>query len=241
MLITSSEVHVWRADLDRPSTEIEQFIQVLAPDERQRSERFRFEKDRKKFIVARGLLRTILSRYLSHYLSYGEVTSPAQVVFSYGNQGKPAIANPYPAGELCFNISHSHSMALYAIALNHQVGIDLEYIRPIDAIALAQRFFLLSEIDVMRSLPETDQHSAFFKFWTQKEAYLKATGDGLGRLESVEVALTEPMGLVSVDGNPQIAAQWFVQEIVVNPACPTDYAAALVIQGTPPNLHYFSI
>jgi 4'-phosphopantetheinyl transferase len=237
MLITSSEVHVWRAELDRPSTDIKQFVQILAPEEQQRAERFRFEKDRKKFVVARGLLRTILARYLSRY----GVTSPDQVVFSYSNKGKPAIANAYPAGELCFNVSHSHQMALYAIALNRQVGIDLEYIRSIDAVALAQRFFLPSEAAMIQSLIGADQHQAFFKVWTQKEAYLKATGDGLGRLASVEVALTEPMRLVSVDGNVQIAAQWFVQEIAVNPGCAIDYAAALVAKGTQPDIHYFSI
>lgn len=238
MLITSSEVHVWRAKLDRPSTDVEQFVRVLAVDERQRAERFRFEKDRRKFVVARGLLRTILSRYLSCY----EATSPDQVVFSYSKTGKPAIANVYLAGELCFNVSHSHDMALYAIALNRQVGIDLEYIRSIDAIALAQRFFSPSEAAVMRSLIEAEQHRAFFRGWTQKEAYLKATGDGLGKLESIEVALIEqPMRLVSVDGNVQIAAQWFVEEIAVNSGCMTDYTAALVVQGTQPKIHYFSI
>jgi 4'-phosphopantetheinyl transferase len=233
MLITSSEVHVWRAELDRPSTDIEPFLQILAADEKQRAERFRFEKDRKKFVVARGLLRTILARYLS--------VSPDQVLFSYSSKGKPAIANAYPAGELCFNVSHSHQMALYAIALNRPVGIDLEYIRSIDAVALAQRFFLPSEAAMIQSLTEADQHQAFFKVWTQKEAYLKATGDGLGGLASVEVALTEPMRLVSVDGNVQIAAQWFVQEIAVNPGCAIDYAAALVAKGTQPDIHYFSI
>jgi 4'-phosphopantetheinyl transferase len=132
-------------------------------------------------------------------------------------------------------------MALYAIALNRLVGIDLEYIRPIDAVALAQRFFLPSEAAVLRSLIGVEQHRAFFKGWTQKEAYLKATGDGLRGLSSVEVALTEPMRLVSVDGNIQIAAQWFVQEIAVNAAHNDDYAAALVVKGSQPDIHYFSI
>jgi 4'-phosphopantetheinyl transferase len=233
MLITPSEVHVWHAALDRPSTDIEQFVQILAPDEQQRSERFRFEKDRKKFVVARGLLRTILARYLS--------VSSDRVLFSYSSKGKPTIANIYPAGELYFNVSHSHQMALYAIALNRQVGIDLEYIRPIDAVALSQRFFLPSEAAMIRSLIGAEQHQAFFRGWAQKEAYLKATGDGLGGLSSVGVALTESMKLMSVDGNVQIAAQWFVQEIAVNADHYHDYAAALVVKGSQPDIHYFSI
>lgn len=233
MLITPSAVHVWCAELDRPSTEIERFAQSLSPDEQQRSQRFRFEKDREKFVIARGLLRTILARYLS--------VSPGRVLFDYSSKGKPAIANVYPAGELYFNVSHSHQMALYAIALNRPVGIDLEHIRPIDAVALSERFFLPSEAAVMRSLIGTEQHKVFFRGWTQKEAYLKATGDGLGKLASVEVALTEPMRLVSIDGNVQIAAQWFVREIAVNPGCAPDYTAALVVKGLQPDIHYFSI
>lgn len=232
MLITPSEVHVWRAEVDRPSAEIEQFFQILAPDEQQRSQRFRFEKDRKKFVIARGLLRMILARYLS--------VSSDRVLFSYSSKGKPAIANTYPMGELCFNVSHSHQMALYAIALNRPVGIDLEHIRPIEAVALSQRFFLPSEAIVIRSLIGTEQHQVFFRGWTQKEAYLKATGDGLGQLASVEVALTESMRLISIDGDVNIAAQWFVQEIAM-PDCATEYAAALVVKGAQPDLHYFSI
>ncbi len=232
MLITPSEVHVWRAEVDRPSAEIEQFVQILAPDEQQRSQRFRFEKDRKKFVIARGLLRMILARYLS--------VSSDRVLFSYSSKGKPAIANTYPMGELCFNVSHSHQMALYAIALNRPVGIDLEHIRPIEAVALSQRFFLPSEAIVIRSLIGTEQHQVFFRGWTQKEAYLKATGDGLGQLASVEVALTESMRLISIDGDVNIAAQWFVQEIAM-PDCATEYAAALVVKGAQPDLHYFSI
>lgn len=232
MLISPSEVHVWRAELDRHSTDIQQLIQVLSHDEQQRAERFRFEKDREKFVIARGLLRMILARYLS--------ASPDRVLFSYSSKGKPAIANAYPAGELCFNVSHSHQMALYAIALNRPVGIDLEYIRPIDAVALAQRFFLPSEAIVVRSLMGDEQHRVFFRGWTQKEAFLKATGDGLGKLASVEVALTASMRLISIDGDIQIAAQWFVQELAM-PGCATDYAAALVVKGSQPEVHYFSI
>jgi 4'-phosphopantetheinyl transferase len=231
MLVTSSEVHVWRAELDRSFTEIEQLFQILSSDEQQRSQRLRFEKDRKKFVMARGLLRMILARYLS--------VSADRVLFSYSSKGKPAIANDYPGGELCFNVSHSHQMALYAIALNRAVGIDLEHIRPIDAVALSQRFFLPSEATVIRSLMGAEQHQVFFRGWTQKEAYLKATGDGLGQLASVEVELTQPMRLISIGGDVTIAAQWFVQEITVPNAI--NYTAALVVKGSKPYLHYFSI
>jgi 4'-phosphopantetheinyl transferase len=229
MLITHSQAHVWQASLDRSPYAIEQLAQLLAADEQQRAARFRFDKDRRKFIVARGLLRSILARYLS--------LPPAQVQFSYRHRGKPELANGYAKGKLEFNVSHSHEMALYGIALDRPIGVDLEHVRPIEAVALSQRFFLPSEAAMIASLTGSEQHRCFFRGWTQKEAYLKATGDGLGGLESVEVAIGEPMRLVNIDGDAQSAAEWCAQEIRVN----DDYMAALVVRGMQPDVHYFSI
>jgi 4'-phosphopantetheinyl transferase len=229
MLIPPSQVHVWQASLDRPSQTVEQLAQLLATDEQQRAARFRFEKDRRKFIVARGLLRSILARYLS--------LPPEQVQFSYRQRGKPELANVYAGGKLEFNVSHSHEMALYGIALDRPIGVDLEHIRPIEAVALSQRFFSPSESATIASLTGTEQHRCFFRGWTQKEAYLKATGDGLGGLESVEVAIVEPMRLVKIDGDARSAAEWCAQEIAVN----DDYMAALVVKGMQSDIDYFSI
>jgi 4'-phosphopantetheinyl transferase len=229
MLITPSQVHIWQASLDRSEQTIAQLAQLLAVDEQQRAERFRFEKDRKKFIVARGLLRSILAQYLE--------LPPEQVQFAYGHRGKPTLVNPHAAGELWFNVSHSQDMALYAIGLNRPIGIDLEYVRAIDAAALSHRFFSPAEAALITALSGAEQYRCFFRGWTQKEAYLKATGDGLGGLESVEVSLVEPMGLVKINGDSDIAAQWSVRAIGVN----ADYIAALVVKGTQPDIHYFSI
>jgi 4'-phosphopantetheinyl transferase len=233
MLITHSQVHVWQASLDRSPYAIEQLAPLLAADEQQRAARFRFEKDRRKFIVARGLLRSILARYLD--------LPPDEIQFAYSQRGKPELANGYARGKLEFNVSHSHEMALYGIALDRPIGVDLEYVRPIDAVALSQRFFSPSEAATIASLTGADQHRCFFRGWTQKEAYLKATGDGLGGLESVEVAIVEPMGLVKIDGDRQRAAEWCAQEIRVNADCDTDYIAALVTKGMQPEIHYSSI
>jgi 4'-phosphopantetheinyl transferase len=229
MLITSSQVHVWQASLDRPTSAIEALAQLLAADEQQRAARFRFESDRRKFIVARGLLRSILARYLD--------IPPDQIQFSYGERGKPELSSAYAKGDLKFNVSHSQEQALYAIALDRSVGIDLEYIRPIDAAALSQRFFSPAEAAIIASLTGAEQHRCFFKGWTQKEAYLKATGDGLGGLESVQVSLQGSMGLIKLNGDAERAAAWTTQEITVN----ADYIAALVVRGMQPDIHYFSI
>jgi 4'-phosphopantetheinyl transferase len=226
-LVQPSEVHIYHATLDRPSSAIESLAQLLSPDEQQRADRFRFEKDHKKFIIARGLLRTLLSRYLE--------ISPEQVQFSYGLKGKPELI---PHSALSFNVSHSHQMALYAITLHHRIGIDLEQIRPIEAAPLAQRFFSPQEAAVIHSLTDADQHRAFFRGWTQKESYLKATGDGLVGLQSVEVSLEldKPMEIIKIGDDPKAASHWFVHEISI-----PDYVAALVVESTQPTIHNFSI
>lgn len=216
-MLTPSQVHIWQAHLDREMTP--EHRAMLSPDELTRADRFRFDKDRHHFIIARSLLRTILAQYLE--------IAPAQVAFDYSAKGKPFIQNQ----PLFFNVSHSHNMAVYAIALN-RVGIDIEHLRAIDAIPLAQRFFSASESQFLQSLTGESLQRTFFRGWTQKEAYLKATGDGLVGLESVEVALEPPMALIQVPDE----ALWFVQEIEI-----PDYMAALVVEGKSFEIKAFSI
>jgi 4'-phosphopantetheinyl transferase len=231
-MLQPSEVHIWHANLvsetssgqNYPSRAIDSFLPLLSADEQQKADRFRFDKDRHKFMIARGLLRTILSQYLE--------SPPDQIEFSYSAKGKPSLAADC---SLFFNVSHSHQMALYGIA-RHPIGIDLEHLRPIDAVPLAQRFFSPQEATIIQSLTKSEQHRAFFRGWTQKEAYLKATGDGLVGLESVEVALDEPMKILKINGDSETAARWFVAEIIV-----PDYVAAIAGKGTTPTLSHFSI
>ena len=168
LLASKSKVHVWRADLDRPLKEVERLAQTLSMDERQRAERFHFERDSQRFVVARGLLREILSKYLK---------IPAdRLQFDYGRYGKPTIQ----ATQVRFNLSHSHSLVLYAITRDRDLGIDLEFIRPInDAEQIAKRYFSHRENAVFQALSPSQKPAGFFHHWTRKEAYLKAVGDGL--------------------------------------------------------------
>jgi 4'-phosphopantetheinyl transferase len=122
-------------------------------------------------------------------------------------------------------------LALYAIARDRELGIDLERIRPLpDAEKIAQRFFSAREHTMICSLPTSKQHEAFFHCWTCKEAYLKATGDGLsGSLNQVDILLApgEPAKLLSVAGNEQEASRWCLQQLMPVPG----YMAALVVEG----------
>lgn len=218
-----TEVHIWRASLDQPAHRLQQLVSTLSADERRRAAQYCFAADRRRFIVGRGLLRVILSYYPR--------AAPDHVRFCYGSSGKPALAESGSESKLQFSVAHSRELALYALAYDRSIGIDLEYLRPIaDALKIANRFFSVREAAMLRSLPADQRLEAFFHCWTRKEAYLKARGDGLGRpLNQVDVSLIsgEPARLLSVHGAPQEAARWSFETLIPAP----DYVAALAVEG----------
>lgn len=225
---TNNEVHVWRLDLDLPSPVLHQLRDTLDPAEISRADRFHFEKHRSQFIAARGLLRTILGNYLN--------LEPRMLRFGYGGQGKPFLPD---ASTLRFNLSHSAGMALIAVTLNREVGIDLEHIRPEFATeTIAEQFFSTQETTTLRALSADVQPEAFFNCWTRKEAYLKARSDGLSfPLDQFSVSLIpgEPAALLSFPGEPDEIARWSV--IHLNPG--SGYVGALVVEGLELRLRTF--
>jgi 4'-phosphopantetheinyl transferase len=169
--LASDEVQCWCASLDVPPETSARLFATLAPDERTRSARFRFERDRQRFIVARGVLRELLGGYLQ--------IQPGEVRFVYNAFGKPDLG-PEFASRIEFNLSHSAGLALIAITTDANVGVDLEFIRAQpDYADIAQRFFAADEVDYLTALPRDLQAEAFFRYWTRKEACLKAWGEGL--------------------------------------------------------------
>ncbi len=220
--LSSNAVHVWCASLEQDATRIQQLARTLSEDELTRAKRFYFERDRNHFIVGRGLLRTILREYTG--------IEPNQIEFTYGTRGKPALKHPANHNRLQFNVSHSQGLILYAITCDRAIGIDLECIRPTsDVESLAKRFFSAREYAAISNLPPQQKQEAFFNAWTRKEAYLKATGEGLAQLEQVEVSLIpgEPPQLLSIQQDVQAAKQWSLQALT--PA--TGYIAAVAVEG----------
>ncbi len=223
LILAGDEVHVWRASLAQPAARVAELFAVLDAAERDRAARFRFHKDQQHFIVARGILRQLLGRYLNR--------PPAELKFSYSMYGKPALDSASPdEPTLQFNLAHSHTLALYAFTYGRQVGIDLEYARTDFASAeIAERFFSAREVAMLRALDPELQSAAFFNCWTRKEAYIKARGEGLSHpLNSFAVSLRpgEPAALLSVDDNVEELARWTLEDL--NPA--PGYAAALVVE-----------
>ncbi|MGH9901782.1 MAG: 4'-phosphopantetheinyl transferase family protein, partial [Pyrinomonadaceae bacterium] len=152
----SDEVHVWRAALDRPAALIESLWASLSADERARAARFHFRKDRDHYVVARGVLRMILARYLN--------AEPGALRFRYNSYGKPALAVGDGGQPVRFNLSHSGGLALYAFtASGRELGIDVEGVRPDFASdEVAGRFFSSREIEELRAQAPEDRADAFF-------------------------------------------------------------------------------
>ena len=201
--LTKSEIHIWCANLKLTTEEAATLSQYLAADERKRAERFKFEIHRHRFIAAKGTLRKILGKYLE--------ISPEKIKFSAGPHGKPYLDKSINQ-ELLFNSSDSQNLALYAVVLNHEIGVDVEYIREDFASKeVAQRFFSPYENQVLQGLPEAQKTTTFFACWTRKEAFIKALGKGLSYpLDQFDVSLApeESAKLRRVGDDPEEAGRW---------------------------------
>lgn len=226
--LLNKDVHVWCSFLNQSTSRIQTFAQLLSEDERTRSERFYLERDKNRFIVGRGLLRTILGSYLG--------INGSQLQFCYGEHGKPILTETSVVNPLSFNLSHSHELVLYAISHQQEIGVDVEYIRPICQVEqLAEHCFSEREKVIFHQLHPSQKLAAFFNCWTSKEAYLKATGYGLVfPMDQLDISLSpgEPVQLCSIKGDRVDVSRWSFQELI--PAI--GYIGALAIEGHDWNL-----
>lgn len=213
------QVDVWRITLDLPPASVKSLESNLSADETQRATRFHFPTGRKRYIIAHGVLRDVLARYLH--------CEPSQLNFSTNEYGKPAL----DGHELEFNLSHSGNFALLAITQAHKVGVDVERIRPeLEYESIAKRFFSPNEVSELMALPPEQREIAFFNGWTRKEAYIKAQGLGLSlQLDSFDVSLRshKPAILRATRLDAQVAFDWTLLSLDVGP----NYAAALAVEG----------
>ncbi|MGH2517563.1 MAG: 4'-phosphopantetheinyl transferase family protein, partial [Ktedonobacterales bacterium] len=155
MNLAPAEVHVWLASLELPDDELSAFAATLDAAERHRAARYRFARDRRHFIAARGILRALLGAYLD--------ASPASIAFAYGAHGKPALATSGEQPTLHFKVSHSETCALIAFAHDAEVGVDIEFMRPLDDMdALARAAFSPRERAALAALAGTHKHEAFY-------------------------------------------------------------------------------
>lgn len=223
MTLASAEVHVWLASLEPPDDEVRARAATLDAAERDRAVRYHFARDRRRFVAARGILRAVLGAYLD--------VSPAGIAFAYGPHGKPYFAPSTAHPPLQFNVSHSETHALIALARDLELGVDIEYMRPLDDMdAIARTVFSPHERATLAALDGPRRHEAFYACWARKEAYIKAIGRGLSfPLESFDVALPpdEPPRLLAVRGNPTEVTRWRYYPLPPVPG----YATALAVES----------
>lgn len=227
--LAGDDVHVWQASLDRAPEEVERLAATLMDDERARADRFRFDRDRRRFVVSRGVLRAILGHYLDG--------PPGRVRLAYGPHGKPALAASPSSSGLRFNLSHADELALYVVARDREVGIDVECVAAAPPTGMT-RFLSPREAAALHALPSSQQAAAFCAGWVRKEAYVKAKGVGLGLpLDRFDASLDPDQAIVllRVDDDPEEGQRWSLWSVNPGPG----YAAAVCVEGRDARLSYW--
>jgi 4'-phosphopantetheinyl transferase len=231
--LSHDDVHIWFAPLEQSEEYREMLFLLLSFDERIRTERFYFEKDRNRYIIGRGHLRILLGRYLG--------VEPSRLEFTYGIHGKPSMTSLFNGKLLEFNLSHSNNMAVYIFTWGQPAGIDIEYIHPMkDMDDFALQFFTPNECNLVHSLVGYKKQETFFRIWTCKEAFLKANGSGLTvPINQVEISLTSdgPLKLLSIGDDQEQVARWRLKTFMPVPG----YQTSIAVEGDYDQALYFHI
>ncbi len=224
--IKDNELHVWMYSLESlgKNSSIDYYLPFLSPDERKRAAAFKFKKYKSSNIFSRGLLREKLGEYTG--------IKPDEIEFSYSPAGKPELANKNCA-DIKFNVSHSEDLIAIAFSSGNEVGIDVEHVRHLnDLEGMINYNFSDFEQDSIEGYIGGERNDVFFRFWAHKEAYIKATGDGvvfnIARVEFVIV--DNSLKLYRVKGKEIEPDAWFVFELDLKDY--NDYAGALIIKNS---------
>lgn len=224
--LAENQIVIWKTLLERQASDLVKLKETLSADEHERASRFYFQRDRDHFVIARGVLRTLLGRYVN--------AAPSDVRFRYGAQLKPSLDADAPS--VSFNISHTQNLAVFAFARNRRLGVDVEKIRSDFKVAdIATRYFSERECRELFSLPAGQQSESFFFCWTRKEAYLKARGEGLHLpLDSFSVSLAPSQPAIFREG---VDAIWQIRSFSASEQFP----AAVVYDGPSAEFTFLAI
>lgn len=221
--LSKKDVHVWHVNVKSLAGRVHQWSNLLSQTERSRSEAFAHQSDQERFVIAHGVLRILIGRYLN--------VAPANLKFAEVARKKPCLEAIYADSGLQFNLSHSHGYVLLAFTYNRQVGIDIEYMRSLpDLEKIANKTFSLQENKEIKKLKPEERIAAFYRCWTRKEAFVKALGEGLyyplDRF-SVSIFPEESNCLLQIDERPAETSHWTILNLETDP----EYAAALAVNG----------
>lgn len=190
---TKDDVDIYIFKISDYLNDVDECIKVLSTDEKDRAERYKFDKDKTSYALARGKLRSILSNYLN--------IKPCSIMFSYGEFGKPELVKEQNFSNIHFNVSHSGDYILIGISESGAIGVDVEKVsEDIDLPSISERFFSADEAAYLNKLSGDKSLKSFFKVWTQKEALIKANGMGLSfGLDSWSTKPEEDIYIISID------------------------------------------
>jgi 4'-phosphopantetheinyl transferase len=218
------DVHVVRIRLDR-TVDVTSLSRILDDNERRRASRCVYDRDRRRFVIAHGLTRVLLSRCLQR--------PPDALRFDTNPYGKPLLRDP--SSGLRFNLSHAGDVALLAISSGRELGVDVEQMRPLAVLDLSRQFFSPNEHTTLCAWPPDGRDQAFFRCWTRKESFIKALGRGLNfPLDGFEVRVDEDGSPVlhSCDSAPGELDRWTIISLRIDPG----YSAALTVEGRSPSI-----
>lgn len=234
------DVHVWKIDLNIKNRNINISLAnelniILSADELSKASKFHTCQLQTKYIICRGLLRMILSKYIDE--------EPRKLIFETNEYGKPSIA--YPLNKYHFNTSHSHNFALIAIS-RHQVGIDIEkMITFANMKECAEDIFTHDEITTLNNWTDSMSIKCFFDLWTRKEAYIKALGYGLSLpLKSFTVPSLDSTGYIGCVHQHTCSLTKYLNntwEIYSFPALEMSYRSALSIPFKAANIKFINL
>ncbi|MGO9645346.1 MAG: 4'-phosphopantetheinyl transferase family protein [Candidatus Bathyarchaeia archaeon] len=220
-VLSENDVHLWYSSLDLDASSLQRLGSTLDVDERERAEGYCFERERVRFVAARGLLRRILGHYSG--------VEASELRFCYSSRGKPSLVERFGGDRIQFNLAHSSGYALYAVILDRKIGVDLERVVPVVGLEqIVNRYFSDREKAALHALAGNEQREAFFRIWTAKEAYLKACGEGL----------TYPLNKIDTPADPRESlcslkikgdrkgSRWSLEQLRPAPS----FIAALVIE-----------
>lgn len=224
-----NQVHIWKLRVSNSNKDTEELYKnVLSQDEKERADRLRFTADRVNFVLSRGHLRGLLSRYIN--------LPAADIEFKYNSYGKPYLnIETYPQN-IKFNISHSNDIAIYALALASEVGVDVEYIREVKrAGKIIERFFSDEERAFYQRQPAENKMESFFRLWCRREAYAKARGYGLNLPKGdIQISLVPGEGGYKNHTKDSGGAGASLHDFPVD----AGYVAALTVCGGNPEILY---
>lgn len=218
MELNPCDVHIWSNSLAILPHEEEELFTLLSPEERLRANRFRLSHHKQRFIAAHGLLRRILCLYLN--------IPPQKINFAYTEHRKPYVFTQ-PSSRIQFNLAHSRDLAVYAVTLDHPIGIDIEKIKEVYPSDLSERYFHIDEKTYLNNLPPDERRAAFYQIWARKEAVVKAIGRGLTLpLSSFSVRSASSADVISLQNT-----DWSLRSLALFPGFASAIATNQVIQS----------